>query len=143
MKLFRISLLLGASILMLGAVVACSSDDNEDSGNNTPAATTAAASGGGAARAVTVEAKDFSFDPKTFAVAAGEEVTITLNNTGSAPHTINVYTDDQYTDAVDGAETGNVDGGDTGDFKATFEGGEYYFRCEVHPTQMMGEFEAE
>ena len=142
MKVLRIVLLLVASTLVLGVVAACSDDDDEEDDGGQPAATTAAA-GGGASDSVTVEGKDFSFDPDTFTVAAGKEVTITLDNTGSAPHTIDVYTDEEYTDAVDGAETGNVDGGETGEFKATFEGGEYYFRCEVHPSQMTGEFEAE
>jgi len=91
---------------------------------------------------VTVEGKDFSFDPTTFTVAAGEEVTVTLNNTGNARHTLTVYTDEEYSDPVDGAET-SVNARDTGEFKATFEGGEYYFRCEVHPGQMTGTFEAE
>lgn len=143
MKLFRIFLLLGASILMLGAVAACSDDDDDSDSNGGSAATTAPAAEGGGNTNVEVTAKDFSFDPKTFTVAAGKEVTVTLNNTGVSPHTITVYTDEEYKDAVDGAETGNVGGGDTGDFKATFESGEYYFRCEVHPTQMTGEFEAE
>jgi plastocyanin len=142
MKFFRISLLLAASVLLAGAVAACSDDDNEDSGGEEPAATTPA-SDGGEGNAVTVEARDFSFDPETFTVTAGEEATVTLNNTGSASHTLNVYTDEEYTDPVDGAETGNVSGGDSGEFKATFEAGEYYFRCEVHLGQMTGEFAAE
>ena len=143
MKLLRVFLTLGASVLLVGAVAACSDDDDDDEGDGgEPAATTAAADGG-ASDSVTVEGKDFSFDPDTFTVAAGKEVTITLDNTGSAPHTIDVYTDEEYSDPVDGAATGNVDGGETGEFKATFEGGEYYFRCEVHPSQMTGEFEAE
>ena len=143
MKLLRVLLLLSASLLLVAAVSACSDDDDEDDGGS--AATTAPASGGGGGgeTAVTVDAKDFSFDPDTFAVAAGEEVTITLDNTGSAPHTLTVYTDEEYTDAVVDADTGTVNGGDSGDFTATFEGGEYYFRCEVHPGQMTGEFEAE
>ena len=143
MKVLRIALLLAASILVLGAVAACSDDDDEEDDGETPAATTPASDGGGGGNAVTVEGKDFSFDPESFTITAGEEATVTLNNTGSAPHTLDVYTDENYENAVDGAETGNVDGGETGEFKATFEGGEYYFRCEVHPTQMMGEFEAE
>jgi plastocyanin len=140
MKLLRISLLLSASALLIGAVAACSDDDDDEA---EPAATTAPADGGGGGDSVIVEGKDFSFDPSTFTVAAGKEVTVTLNNTGNPPHTLTVYTDEDYKDPVDGADTENVDGGDSGEFTATFEGGEYYFRCEIHPAQMTGEFEAE
>jgi plastocyanin len=139
MKLLRVFQLLGVSLLLIGAVAACS-DDDDDGDAGEPAATTAPAASSG--DSVSVEAKDFSFAPATFTVAAGEEVTVTLNNTGNARHTLTVYTDEEYSDPVDGAET-SVSAGETGEFKATFEGGEYYFRCEVHPTQMMGEFEAE
>jgi plastocyanin len=139
MKLLRISLLLSASALLIGAFAACSDDDDDEA---EPAATTPAADGGGG-DSVTVEGKDFSFNPETFTVPAGKEVTVTLNNTGNAPHTLTVYTDEDYKDPVDGADTENVDGGDSGEFTATFEGGEYYFRCEIHPAQMTGEFEAE
>lgn len=145
MKPFRIFMTLAASVLVSGAVAACGGDDEDDGGGATdaPAATTPAGDGGGDVNTVTVEGKDFSFDPTTFTVTAGEEVSVVLDNTGSAPHTLNVYTDEEYTAPVDGAESGNVSGGEVGEFKATFEAGEYYFRCEVHPGQMTGEFEAE
>jgi len=139
MKLLRVFQLLGVSLLLIGAVAACS-DDDDDGDAGEPAATTAPAASSG--DSVSVEAKDFSFDPTSFTVAAGEEVTVTLNNTGNAGHTLTVYTDEEYSDPVDGAET-SVNAGETGEFKATFEGGEYYFRCEVHPSQMTGTLEAE
>jgi len=141
MKFFRTFLLLTAGVL-LAAGAACSSSDDEDSGGEEPAATTAPG-GGGESNTVTIEGKDFSFVPPDFSVAPGEEVTITLNNTGNAPHTLTVYTDEDFTTPVDGADTGTVDGGNSGEFKATFEAGEYHFRCEFHPGQMTGEFDAE
>jgi plastocyanin len=141
MRLFRISLLLAASFVLVGAVAACG-DDDDDGGGDEGAATTPAG-GGGAANEASVEAKDFSFEPDTVLVTAGEDVTVTLVNTGSAPHTLTVYTDEDYQDAVDGADTGTVNGGESGEFTVSFEGGEYYFRCEVHPSQMQGELEAE
>jgi plastocyanin len=149
MKLFRISVLLAAGILLVGAVTACSDDDEDgDDGGDEPAATTAAATetddaAGGADDEVQVSMQDFAFDPDSFTVPAGVPVKIEATNDGSAPHTLTVYTDEAYQDAVEDADTGTVSGGEDGEFTVTFEGGEYYFRCEVHPAQMTGTFEAE
>jgi plastocyanin len=156
MKLLRVLLLLSASLLLVAAVSACGDDDDDDEDNGDgaaattapaddgdDAATTAPADGGGGEGTVEVEAQDFAFVPASFAVTADEEVTVTVNNTGSAPHTLTVYTDEEYTDAVTDADTGTLNGGETGEFTATFSGGEYYFRCEVHPGQMTGQLEAE
>ena len=144
MNFLRISLLLAAGVLLVGAGAACGGDDeDEDSGGEEPGATTPASDGGGEGNNVTVEGKDNAFDPETFTVRAGEEATVTLENTGSATHTLTVYSDENFETAVDGADTDTVNGGESGEFAATFEAGEYYFRCEIHPTQMKGTFEAE
>lgn len=107
----------------------------------TRAAATPATAGG--KTTVDVAAADFSFDPTAFTVAAGEDVTVTLKNGGAAPHTLTVYRDAEFTDPVQGAETGTVSGGSKGSFTATFGAGKYRFRCEIHPTLMQGEFQAE
>jgi len=140
------ALVVGAALVL--GVTACGGD-NESSGGATSRATTQAAgatnAGTGAAAGETsfqVVAKDFSFTPETFDVAAGKDVTITLNNQGSATHTLTVYRDDGPTEPVAGADTRNVSGGSKGELTATFAAGEYYFRCERHPTQMQGEFDA-
>jgi plastocyanin len=147
MKLLRISVLLAAALLLLGAMTACGDDDDDEDGgdNATAAATTPAATddgNGGADNEAQVEAEDFSFTPDSFTIPAGEEVKIELTNTGQATHTFTVYTDEDFTEAVPGADTGNVPGGEDGEVTATFDAAEYYFRCEIH-TQMTGEFEAE
>jgi plastocyanin len=159
MKLFRILTLLAAATLLVGAVVACDDDDDEEDNGGGPAATTEAAADetpeetdaaddtgaatGGADDEVQVAMLDFSYDPASFTVPAGVPVKVEARNEGASPHTLTVYTDQEYNDAVDDADTGTISGGEDGEFTATFEGGEYYFRCEVHPTQMTGTFEAE
>lgn len=105
-----------------------------------PVAPTPAAGGG--ETTVDVAAADFSFDPAAFTVPAGVDVTMTLTNTGAAPHTLTVYRDAEFTERVQGAETGSVSGGSEDSFTATFGAGKYHFRCEIHPTLMQGEFEA-
>jgi plastocyanin len=145
------AVLFAGAILTLG-IAACGGGYQDTGGaqaqsTRTPAptakatATTSAASGG--ETSIDVRAADFSFDPATFKVAAAENATISLNNTGAAPHTLTVYRDEEFTEPIEGADTGTVSAGSQGDFTASFQAGEYFFRCEIHPTRMQGEFEAE
>jgi plastocyanin len=74
-----------------------------------------------------VELADFEFRPVCVEIAAGD--TLTLVNTGGAPHT--------YT-ATDTDVNVNLDGGETGE--VVLEGvapGTYAVRCTYHP-QMVG-----
>ena len=141
MRLFRVVFFLFLGALLAGAVGACGDDDDEggDGGAETAGATTPA----GGASTAEVDAADFSFTPNEFTVAAGEEVTVVLNNTGDAPHTLTVYSDEEFTEPVPGADTGTVNLDESGDFAATFEAGEYYFQCQFHLSQMQGELKAE
>lgn len=152
------ALMIAAAALALGAM-ACGDDDDDgdDTDATAPAptqpapvtqepeeteeteepgaATTPPVPAGGA---VTVAAADFSFSPTAIVASAGLPVRITLNNTGNAPHTLTVYTDEAYSEPVAGADTGQVSGGSSGDFEVTLEEGEHFFRCELHPDQMQG-----
>src|SRR4029450_8589460 len=145
-RMLSIGILIVGASLVLG-VAACGSDDESTSSPTTRATTTGGATNGSGEAAgenrAEVTAEDFNFDPKSFTVAAGKEVTVTLDNKGSATHTLTVYKDEGFTEPVAGADTKNVSAGSKGEFKATFADGEYYFRCERHPTQMQGEFDAE
>jgi plastocyanin len=118
------------------AVAGCS-DDDEDGGE--PAATDDDV---GTAEEVSVEAADFSFSPAEVTVPAGI-VTVKLANSGQAPHTLTVYADEEFSEAVEGADTENVSAGEEGGFTVAFEAGEYFFRCELHPGQMQGTLTAE
>ena len=154
MKLRYIVMSMVALTLSVG-LVACGGDDDDENGDPaggiSPAATavteattepTKAAEdtpAAGGADAITVVAADLSFTPDTFEAPAGEEFTVTLDNTGQLPHTLTVYSDAAYTTPVDGADTGSITGGDTGDFSVTFDtAGDLFFRCEIHPVQMQG-----
>ena len=146
MKLVRLAFVMMLAVLVVAAVAACG-DDDEDGGDNggEPAATTPSVTddeaGGG--EEVTVEAVDLGFDPEDVTVPADLEVVVKLNNTGAASHTLDVYADEGFTEPIDGASTGNVSGGEEGEFTATFATGEYFFRCEIHPGQMQGTLTAE
>jgi plastocyanin len=159
-----IPVLFGA--LLVGATVACGGDDDEaDTGQptatspaptrepatDTPEPTEAAteppaptgAAGGGLDDEVQVQAADFSFDPAGFSVPAAVPVKIEVRNAGAFPHTLTVYSDQAYSSEVEGADTGNIAAGENASIETTFQRGEFFFRCDIHPTQMEGTLTAE
>lgn len=74
-----------------------------------------------------VELADFEFKPLCVEASAGD--TLTLTNTGEAPHTYTVSDSDVNVN-LDGGETGEVALGD-------LAAGTYAVRCTYHP-QMVG-----
>jgi plastocyanin len=144
------TLVLIASAALLVTVAACGGDDEDNGGAPTAGATRAASpttaavasptAGGAESETLNVSAQDFSFSPSDLQATKGTAYTIALDNRGQFPHTLTVYEDEAYTQPVAGADTGRISGGESGQFVVTFsEAKDYYFRCEVHPTQMQGE----
>ena len=146
--------------LLIAATIACGDDDEVDPQpeDTSPAATreddeTPEATGdgtGGPTGAATglddevqVQADDFRFNPETFSLPAGVLSKIEVRNVGAAPHTLTVYSDEEYSSAVSGADTGTIGAGEDASIETTFDSGQYFFRCEIHPTQMEGEFTAQ
>lgn len=144
-----------AGVLAIGAVACGDDDDDGDAATPTRAAATAPATGaasptpavttdataaatepaGGETLAVT--AADFSFAPAELTAPAGS-VTIALTNSGSAPHTLTLYSDAAFTQQVPDGDTGQISGGASGEFTADLDAGDYFFRCLVHPGAMQG-----
>jgi len=148
---------LAAAITMLSiGAIACGDDDDDDGADNgdptQPAAAatatqepeltepTAEASEPAGGAAVRVTAADFSFSPASLTIDGASDTTITLDNAGSTPHTMNVYYDAGYTDAL--RDTGNVSPGASGELtiesNSVEQAPELFFRCEIHPSQMEG-----
>lgn len=155
MKRLCVSLFL---LLLVGASIACG-DDQTDTGSS---ATTAAATrdqdeaspsatadgrgsptGGGLDDEVQVQVQDFSFDPAKFAVPAGLPVKIEVRNSGAVMHTLTVYADADFITLVDGADTENIEAGEDASIETTFDPGQYFFRCDIHPSRMQGDLTAE
>jgi plastocyanin len=154
---------LSALALLVAVTIACGDDDEVDTSGSeetspaatredseSPATTDAAGATDGPTGAATglddevqVEAADFSFSPDTFILPSGVPVKIEVRNAGGLPHTLTVYSDPEYSSAVSGADTGNIEAGEDASIETTFDPGEYFFRCEIHPTQMEGDFAAE
>jgi plastocyanin len=90
---------------------------------------------------ITVTAAGMAFDTGTIAVAAGAHVTITfINNDSGVPHNIAFYTSSSATTVIyKGARTTGVSTV-TYTFDAPTTPGTYFFRCDVHPTTMTGQF---
>jgi heme/copper-type cytochrome/quinol oxidase subunit 2 len=101
----------------------------------------AAPSPGTAGGVINVSANNLKFDTDTISAAAGSDVTIRFNNQDtSVPHNIAFYTDATATKPI---FTGNIITGPattTYTFTAPSTPGNYFFRCDVHPTIMTGTF---
>jgi plastocyanin len=90
---------------------------------------------------ITVTAAGMAFDSKIIRVSAGAHVTITfINNDNGIRHNVSFYTSAAATTVI------NIGGMTTGvstltyTFDAPTTPGTYFFRCDVHPTTMTGEF---
>jgi plastocyanin len=105
------------AVLIVGALLlgACGEDDG----------------GSGSGESVELVAQDFSFEPTTLDLPAGEEVTVNLVNEGEAEHSFTVEELDVETEA-EGGESSEVS------LTAPDEGTVEFF-CKYHPDQMTGE----
>ena len=90
---------------------------------------------------IDISAKAFAFNTSTITVPAGASVTINFNNMDAGiPHNVAVY---ENKDAKKAIYVGAVIKGlktITYNFTAPTTPGTYFFRCDVHPTTMVGDF---
>jgi plastocyanin len=98
-----------AALVLSG--VACSSSDSPQDLCSAPTATT------------NVEMKDFAFAPACVSVSAGS--TLTLQNTGAAPHTFTVQNTEDAADVAAG-QTSTLD-------ISNLTAGTYQVICTYHP----------
>ena len=85
----------------------------------------------------TLAAANVQFDTKELTVPADEEVTLPFNNEDSAPHNFSIYEDESAEKDLFVGQ--NVEGGASTDYSIpALKKGEYFFRCDLHPTSMTG-----
>jgi plastocyanin len=89
-----------------------------------------------------ISATELEFDTSSLTAPAGRPFDIVFDNTVAVPHNVAIYTDDSAADPLFVGETV------TGPIAITYavpalDPGEYFFRCDVHPTQMTGTLVAE
>jgi plastocyanin len=90
---------------------------------------------------ITVTAAGMAFDTSTITVSAGAHVTITfINNDSGIPHNIAFYTSSSATTVIYKGKTTTGVATITYTFDAPTTPGTYFFRCDVHPNTMTGEF---
>lgn len=101
---------------------------------------TACSTGGAAAVAatppaeadLTVVAEGNAFDRAEITISAGEPVQLFFHNLDGAPHNIGIYTDASTSESL---FVGEVITDDTVLYEIpALEPGEYFFRCDVHPS---------
>jgi plastocyanin len=95
-------------------------------------------------QAVTINltAQNIAFDKSSITVPAGASVTIHFDNKDAGiPHNFSVYTDSSATTAIFIGQP-TITGLATVDYKFTAPAtpGTYFFRCDVHPSNMTGSF---
>jgi plastocyanin len=114
-----------ATSMVLGAV-ACGGGAEDQGG------------GGGGGATVQLVAKDISFDTDEITLAAGAEATIQLDNQDEGlPHNVAIYEDESAETVIFQGDI--VDGPGTAEYTFTApDAGTFFFRCDVHPTQMTG-----
>ena len=129
-----------AALLLCTALIAGCATTNTFNATTTPTAvrTTAA---GGAGTTIDLTAQNFAFDKATITVPAGAQVTINLRNMDTGvPHNFAAYTDSTATTAIFKGPNVTGPGTTTYTFTAPSTPGTYFFRCDVHPTTMTGQF---
>ena len=101
----------------------------------------AAAGGGAAAGGTALAGTDNKFDQATLAAAPAKEFSITFNNKGKTKHNLHFLDKLGGKTLADGAEGAIIDGGKSVTLKFTPPvAGEFYYQCDLHPTEMSGKF---
>lgn len=93
-------------------------------------------------QAVTVDlnAKNVAFDKNSITVPAGARVTMNFDNQESIPHNFALYDSPQAQKAIFVGEVITGPRTIVYTFDAPTEPGNYFFRCDIHPMTMTGQF---
>jgi plastocyanin/heme-degrading monooxygenase HmoA len=92
---------------------------------------------GEAAAVLDISAINITYSTDTLEAPADKPFIISFENQENLPHNVSIYTDDTASDPL---FVGDIfSGPDTRDYEvSSLPPGQYFFRCDVHPTQMTG-----
>jgi plastocyanin len=145
MKLLRMLGMMLAMVVAVAMVAACGDDEGDGGGTEatTRAATATDGAGGDGAGAVDLEiaAENTAYDVSELTAPAGADVTLVFDNDDEGlQHNWSLYESEESEDPLFEGEI--ITGVDSVDytFTAPEDPGTYHFHCDVHPTQMEGEF---
>ena len=94
----------------------------------------------GEAVTINISASRSRFDKDTITVPPGADVTIIFDNQDRVPHTLSVYETSAAVEAIFVGEVVSGPGTITYRFTAPSVPGSYFFRCDIHPATMTGDF---
>jgi glucose dehydrogenase/plastocyanin len=95
----------------------------------------------GDAATIDLVAQNIAFDKDTITVSAGAQVTVNFNNMDSGiPHNFAVYTDNSANQVIFKGDIITGPATTTYTFTAPTTPGTYFFRCDIHPATMNGQF---
>jgi plastocyanin len=117
-------------VALLAAGCGGSSGGSGGSSETTAAATGGGGGGGGGGDKVSLVAKDIAWDQTQLKMAAGKQVTVTVDNQDTVEHNF-TFKDANADKDADGGQSVEVS------FTAP-AAGSYEFLCKYHPTQMKG-----
>jgi plastocyanin len=129
----RVRILIMPAVLITLSLVACGGGG----GGATPTATCSPTG-----TSLQISAKNNTYDKDCLAAPANQPFTIAFDNqdNGTA-HNLAIYTDSSANTPLFKGEI--IQGPKTTTYRVTpLKPGTYYFRCDVHPTQMFGAFES-
>lgn len=96
--------------------------------------------GGGATDTLTAAGVAFGTDQ--LALPAGEATTLEFENEDSVPHNVAIYETEKAAEDLFVGRT--IEGGASVSYEIpALEAGEYFFRCDLHPTSMTGTVKVE
>jgi plastocyanin len=124
--------------LMVAVLTACTSTSYSTPTQDT--STPPAPATGGQAVIVDISALNYRFDKSNITVPAGANVTMVFDNKDAVPHNVAIYTTPAATEVIFKGEIITGPKTITYNFTAPATPGDYFFRCDVHPTVMTGTF---
>ena len=129
------------ALAALALIAGCSSSSQTTTTSPAPTTTQPATSATASSVTVDLVAQNIAFNLSTITVPAGAKVAVNFNNMdGQVPHNFSVYTNSSATTSIFVGTIITGPGKTTYTFTAPTTPGAYFFRCDVHPTQMTGSF---